>query len=494
MARVVGFLAHLVLVVLIAALLAPAAEAKAKSKHHPAPVSRHEDVTSIVIDAETGKVISEQGADTPNYPASLTKMMTLYLLFDALEKGRVKLDTPLTVSAYAAGQEPTKLGLRPGETVAVRDALLGLVTRSANDAAVVIAENLAGSEDAFAQRMTAKAHALGMTSTTFRNASGLPDPGQMTTARDLSKLARALYRDFPEEYKFFATEAFNFHGQHITTHNHLMTRFEGMDGIKTGYIRAAGFNLAASAVRDGHRLIGVVMGGRSAVSRDNVMAGLLTTAFVEARRDDGIAKLMQANSNVTPEPATPAAAPAQVAAAPVPAPAPVAVAAAAPAPAPVTPAPVTPAPAVPAQVASADVTVTSIADEPVAEPQPQSFAARAKRTLSHLSPVSTAEAATPSRAQRAEPMTERWSIQVGAFSQKGAAEKAASSALHAIKAGKGKSIAVLAPNGSEGERFFRARIGNFSEREAERACHLLHKKGRDCAVLSPSAVHVAAAN
>src|SRR5271154_3536269 len=191
-----GIVARLLLVVLIAALLSPMAEAR--SKKFQASQSKRADYTSIVIDAETGNIVSEQNADAPNYPASLTKMMTLYLLFEALDKGRIKLDTPLSVSAYAAGQEPAKLGLQAGETVAVHDAILGRVTRSANDAAVVIAEGLAGSEDAFAQRMTAKAHALGMTNTTFRNASGLPDPGQMTTARDLSKLARALYHDFPE--------------------------------------------------------------------------------------------------------------------------------------------------------------------------------------------------------------------------------------------------------------------------------------------------------
>lgn len=443
--------ARLLLVVLIATLLSPMAEARVR-KVQPTHSKRPE-FTSIVVDAETGKVVSEQDADQPNYPASLTKMMTLYLLFESLDKGRVTLETPLSVSAYAAGQEPTKLGLRPGETISVHDAILGLVTRSANDAAVVIAEGLAGSEDAFAQRMTAKAHALGMTNTTFRNASGLPDPGQMTTPRDLAKLARALYHDFPQDYHFFATQEFVFQGKLITTHNHLMSRFEGMDGIKTGYIRAAGFNLAASAVRDGHRLIGVVMGGRSAPSRDNMMASLLNTAFADTRRDnDGMAKLMQANANVTPTDVAPA------------------------------------------QVASADAAASSVADEPVAAaPETTTFAARAKRTLSHLSPVGTAEAATTRSARATEPESDRWSIQVGAFSQKSAAEKAAARALATLRPGKGKSIAVVAPSSSERERYYRARIVNFSEREAEHACQLLHKKRRDCAVLAPSAVHVAQA-
>lgn len=445
--------------VLIATVLSPMADARVKAKS--SAQSKRPDYTSIVVDAETGKVVSEQNADSPNYPASLTKMMTLYLLFEALDKGRVKLDMPLSVSAYAAGQEPTKLGLQAGETITVQDAILGLVTRSANDAAVTVAEGLAGSEDAFAQRMTAKAHALGMTNTTFRNASGLPDPGQMTTARDLSKLARALYHDFPEDYRFFATEKFVFHGRVVTTHNHLMQHFAGMDGIKTGYIRAAGFNLAASAVRDGHRLIGVVMGGRSAPSRDLIMASLLNTAFADTRNTiptrngDPIATLVQANSDV---------------------PAPTAVAA-------------------PTPVAVADASETSIADEPVAvAAEPQTFAARAKRTLRSLSPVGSAEAAQPPRTARLETETDRWSIQVGAFSQKSAAEKAATTALATLRAGKGKSIAVVAPSTSERERYYRARIVNFNEREAERACQILHKKHRDCAVLAPSSVHVAQAN
>jgi D-alanyl-D-alanine carboxypeptidase len=235
--------------------------------------------SSIVIDAETGKVISEYDADAHNFPASLTKMMTLYLLFESLEQGKVRLDQQFAVTSRAAAQAPSKLGLVPGETVAVRDLILGLVTKSANDAAVVVAEGLAGSEPAFAERMTQKARALGMASTTYRNASGLPNPGQITSARDLVRLARALYRDFPREYAYFATEEFSYRGATHINHNHLMHAFDGMDGIKTGYIRASGFNLAASAVRDNHRLIGVVMGGQSAHARDMKMAQLLNTAF-----------------------------------------------------------------------------------------------------------------------------------------------------------------------------------------------------------------------
>lgn len=260
-------------------LLTSAADARGKAR------GAKQELTSIVIDADTGSVISEFKADASHYPASLTKMMTLYLIFEALEKHRIRPETEFTVSAHAAGMSPTKLGLQPGETIAVRDIILGLVTQSANDAAVVAAEGLAGSEELFAQRMNAKAHALGMSRTEFYNASGLPDPRQVTTARDLARLARALYRDFPGQYRNFATQEFMFRGAVYTNHNHLMERFAGMDGIKTGYIRASGFNLAASAVRNNQRLIGVVMGGESSRARDDKMAALLNAGFGQSAED-----------------------------------------------------------------------------------------------------------------------------------------------------------------------------------------------------------------
>lgn len=235
--------------------------------------------SSIVIDAQTGQVVSEYNADSPNYPASLTKMMTLYLTFTALEHHSISLDTVFPVSAHAAAQEPTKLNLVAGQTIAVHDLILGLVTQSANDAAVVLAEGLAGNESAFAEKMTSTARSMGMDDTTFHNASGLPNPYQKTTARDLSKLARRIYLDFPREYAYFSTEAFTYHGITYGNHNHLMAAFAGMDGIKTGFIHASGFNLAASAVRNNRRLIGVVMGGISAHARDMKMASLLNAGF-----------------------------------------------------------------------------------------------------------------------------------------------------------------------------------------------------------------------
>jgi D-alanyl-D-alanine carboxypeptidase len=236
---------------------------------------------SIVIDAETGRVLSEVNADAITYPASLTKMMTLYLTFEALNASRLRLDQYLPVSGEAASKSPTKLHLFPGDSVQIQDLILGIVTKSANDAAAVLAEGIAGSETALAERMTSKARQLGMTSTVYRNASGLPDAEQHTTARDEAQLALALYHDFPREYRYFSTRQFYFRGKFIATHNHLLEWYEGADGIKTGYIGASGFNLAASASRNGHRLIGVVMGGRSAGARDREMAALLDQGFAE---------------------------------------------------------------------------------------------------------------------------------------------------------------------------------------------------------------------
>jgi D-alanyl-D-alanine carboxypeptidase len=240
---------------------------------------------SVVVDAGTGEILNEVNADQENYPASLTKMMTLYLTFEALQKGHLKWDERLPVSSWAADKMPTKLGLKAGDSVSVHDCVLGMIVLSANDAATVVGETLAGSEPAFAQLMTAKAHELGMTSTVFRNAAGLPDDEQVTTARDLVKLAMALYQDFPSQYHFFSTREFEFRGRLITGHNHLMYRYAGMDGLKTGFTSASGFNLAASAVRDDRRLFAVVMGGRSGFARDNLMATLLDNGFAHESTD-----------------------------------------------------------------------------------------------------------------------------------------------------------------------------------------------------------------
>ena len=239
----------------------------------------HAGYAAIVVDGSTGQVLQQVNADQREYPASLTKMMTLYLTFEGLKSGRLRLDQPMPVSAVAASRAPTKLGLLPGQTISVQDCILGMITKSANDAASVMAEGIGGSESHFADMMDAQAALLGMTDTHFANASGLPDPNNTSTAHDLVKLAMALYRDFPQYAHFFATQEFVFRGRVVRGHNNLMYRYPGMDGLKTGFTDASGFNLASTAVRNGHRLFAVVLGGRTAAARDNLMARLLDDCF-----------------------------------------------------------------------------------------------------------------------------------------------------------------------------------------------------------------------
>ena len=234
---------------------------------------------SIVIDAGTGNVLSAVNADEARYPASLTKMMTLYMLFEALRDRRVSLDQLVPVSSWAASMSPTKLGLVPGTAITVEQAILGLVTKSANDAAAALGELMGGDEERFAQMMTLRARALGMTSTTFRNASGLPDWGQVTTARDLAVLARHLVQDFPVQYRYFSTPSFVFHGRTILNHQHLLQTYPGADGLKTGFINDSGYNLVTSALHGSTRLIGVVLGAANGGERDDHMTALLDAGF-----------------------------------------------------------------------------------------------------------------------------------------------------------------------------------------------------------------------
>lgn len=240
-----------------------------------APIAAMAGSASLILDARTGSVLASENADVLNYPASLTKMMTLYLTFEALKRGKIGWETPIVMSKYAASRPPTKLGVRAGGTITVREAVYGMIVKSANDAAAAMGEKLAGSEDNFARVMTQRARQLGMSRTTFYNASGLPDSRQVTTARDMSMLGVALLRNYPNEYRLFSMVSFNFRGKTVRGHNNLMYRYQGMDGIKTGYTNASGFNLV-SAVQDGNRrVVGVVLGGRTARSRDAQMAALL---------------------------------------------------------------------------------------------------------------------------------------------------------------------------------------------------------------------------
>jgi D-alanyl-D-alanine carboxypeptidase len=400
----------------------------------------------IVLNAETGQVLGEQNADAITYPASLTKMMTLYLTFQALSQGRITLDTQFAVSPYAASRAPTKLGLVPGETVAVRDLIFGIVTKSANDAATVLAEGLAGSEENFSRSMNWTAHQLGMDRTVFANASGLPDPAQHTSARDIARLALALYRQFPSEYHFFATREFEFHGRIVRGHDHLLDWYPGADGIKTGFINASGYNLATSAVQNGHRLIGVIMGGRTARIRDTQMAALL---------DQGFAMVNRAQA-APPRAAVPVVAPSPVAVAAVPV--------------------ATVAAAVAATLAAPVMRSAAAASESRPVPEPPA----ARRQLARAAP------------SRAAPSVERpreaadWEIQIGAFRAQAAAAHAAREAAQ-LAVARGKPRQIVATVHAEHRRLYRARLLHFTEQGAQAACSELHRRGFACTVLRPAA-------
>ncbi|MBO0661791.1 D-alanyl-D-alanine carboxypeptidase [Jiella sp. CQZ9-1] len=229
----------------------------------------------LVMDYQSGRILDAENPDALRYPASLTKMMTLYLLFSAVEAGKLSPDSELTVSATAAAEPPSKLGFTPGETISVRDAAQAVATKSANDVAVVIAENLGGTEENFAAIMTATARKLGMTRTRFVNATGLPDPRQISTARDLATLARALMLRFPRNMPIFQVQQFAFKGKIFHATNKLLGKVPGVDGLKTGYIRDSGFHLVATAMRGGRRIIVVVMGGRTGAERNAEVTALI---------------------------------------------------------------------------------------------------------------------------------------------------------------------------------------------------------------------------
>ena len=262
--------------VLAATTVAGTADARHRQHRHAAAESYDPAYASIVVDANSGAVMQSSNADSPRHPASLTKIMTLYLLFERLEAGKIKLSTEMPVSEHAAAQAPSKLGLKPGESIEVGTAIRAIVTKSANDVAVVVAEALAGNETEFAKLMTAKAHALGMNHTAYHNASGLPDDKQLTTARDQAILGRAIQDRFPKYYHYFSTQTFAYHGKEMRNHNHLLGRVAGVDGIKTGYIHESGFNIIASVRRNGRHLVAAVFGGRTASARDARVISLIS--------------------------------------------------------------------------------------------------------------------------------------------------------------------------------------------------------------------------
>ncbi len=511
----------LVATLVVAALLASPAEARPR-KRAPAH-GWHTGYSAIVVDAKTGKVLHETKADAVRHPASLTKIMTLYLLFEQIEAGKLKLDSKLNVSARAAGQVPSKLGLDEDDTIAVENAIKALVTRSANDVAVTIAEAIGGSEENFAQLMTKKARALGMQRTTFRNASGLPDALQVTTARDFAILGRAIQDRFPRHYRYFAIKSFEWQGVGIRNHNKLLGKIDGLDGIKTGYTRASGFNLVSSVRANERHVVAVVLGGNTAAARDARMRELIRANL--ARASTGARTAPRVVETPEAAPARPmrvaSSVPVEIAPASATAPSPGSEE-------PIRPTPVktfvvgkSGEPAVPAMVkpgtlgvvpatslmtpAGAIVQQWTVGPQPTAERQgivvPVMPAPAVVETSAPATPIANAVVPPPSPpatpvsitpAPASAPLARSiptsapanvrggWLIQVGAFPDERQARER-------IDATRGKLVAQLAKAAPYTERtvkgsstLFRARFAGLDEAGARRACELLKKSDIAC--------------
>ena len=409
---------------------------------------------ALVVHADTGDVLFDRHADARRYPASLTKMMTLYLTFEAIEAGELSLDDDLTVSRRASQQPASKLGLARGGRIDVSTAIDALVIKSANDVATVLAEELGGTESRFAQKMTAKARALGMRGTTFRNASGLPDKRQVTTARDMAILSRRLVQDFPGFYERFQRERFSYGGRTYRSHNRVMLTMDGADGLKTGYTRASGYNLATTAMRGEHRLIGIVLGGRSGATRDRHMKDILNTAFVEIRRRPAlVSPAFAARPAPRLKPGRDA---------------PVLMAAAAPAGSLATAAPV-----------SLDMTLDpNQADDLNLDSLRVAIAevARDERAVDEAV-YGQGDAVALAKGPR------DWVIQVGAFSRQTLAMarvRQLQDAVLAVQPEAGREVNIAE---RRGENVFRARFTELTEGEATAACAALSARGQDCFAL-----------
>jgi D-alanyl-D-alanine carboxypeptidase len=464
---------------------------------------------SIVVDVNSGRVLQATNADAARFPASVTKVMTLYMLFEQLERGKFTLESELPVSAFAARQAPSKIGFDPGETIAVEDAIKALVTKSANDVAVVVAEAIGGDQETFAEMMTRKARAIGMKNTTFKNASGLPNPEQVTTARDLTILGKAVHDRFPRYWRYFQTRNFEYAGRNYRNHNRLLGRVDGVDGIKTGFTRASGFNLLTSAKTGNRHLIAVVLGGRSGRIRDAQMASLVdehlprayagarqTPVFAEGRSDEPVVTAQVPDSRTVRAEVRPA--PQRVAETPKVEPVkaeppkaePVRVAETRPAP---PAAPVAAAAAIPNRVPSTPAAVAAFAPQPqqaagqqlkwTTGPQPT---AATRNAPGRQAAVQTAQAdpvTTASTRAAAASARNGYVIQLGASDD----EKKARAILDTAKT---KNRTVLADAEAFTEKvqkgdatLWRARFGGFDDnKDATSACSALKRSGFNCFV------------
>jgi D-alanyl-D-alanine carboxypeptidase len=430
----------------------------------PASAQANPRYAALVVDARSGEVLFSRNANEARFPASLTKVMTLYVLFEEMEAGRISMDTQMRVSAHAQAQPPSELGLRSGQSIAARDAILALVTKSANDVAAVVAEHISGSEQAFARRMTDTARRIGMSSTTFRNASGLPNSEQRTTANDMVLMGRAIQQRFPQRYQVFSTQSFRYAGRTYRNHNRLLGNVRGVDGIKTGYTRASGFNLLSSVTDQGRHVVAVVMGGRSGATRDAHMRELLATHLRRASTGPRSAPLIVSRA--------PFSAPS-----PVPHPAGVARVAGAPALALVPQLPQVgsqPLPnPVPPSLASAQVEVASL-----------SQAASAEMVATHSSAQITTASAPAGFRLGAAP-TDGWTIQIGAMPSQEAAVRLLTQA-HGEVSHLASRMPYTQAVQSNGTTLWRARFGGFSEREvAQAACSALEARSYACLAVRP---------
>jgi D-alanyl-D-alanine carboxypeptidase len=453
-----------------------------------APASAKPAFSAIAVDAATGRIVFERAIDAPRYPASLTKVMTLYLLFEDMRAGRVTLDSRLAISPRAAAQQPSKLGLKPGQSISVKDAICALVTKSANDVAVAVAEGLAGSEAAFAQRMTRTARALGMTRTTFRNASGLPHPEQQTTARDMATLGLRIQRDFPREFTYFSMRSFRFAGASHRNHNRLLGRLEGVDGIKTGFINASGFNLITSIERGGKRMVGVVMGGQTGGARNAYMSRILNDLYRKAKleRVRSIAALAGNPPGYVGKPDEQTVAEMKPQSPPLPRRKPE-----------VSTKDDDSAVAMTASEETTDLAEETAEEEPVIEATSfQSVVVESGSKSDSLIEEETdmigkaaglvAEKALQEAAEAdLSDHLGSWNIQVGAFPTPEAAKsRLASAQATGIAVLDGKSAFTM-PAESGGGIVYRARFSGFNEKAARLACRKLKQKGLGCLALAP---------
>ncbi len=421
------------------ALALPTTHASANTKY-----------ASIVIDADTGQVLRQRSADKKLYPASLTKMMTLYMAFDAIEQGRFTLDSSLAVSRTASNEPASKLGLRRGSTITMRDALQACATKSANDAATVLAEALGGSKEQFAKMMTRKARELGMRQTTFKNPHGLTARGQKSTARDMAILGRRLFSDFPEHYSMFERKRFKFGGRNYRATNKLLGKYRGADGIKTGYTRASGYNLVASAERDGRRVIGVVFGGKSGASRNRHMRKILDEGFAKLPKQPALLIARSETLAVTPVPrAKPSRDEGAVAEA--------------------RPKPVILAEAGPVEAPAAIAAIRNQSDPWVV--------ANGLLALQRMI-VPQAEAAPASMGD--------WAVQIGAYRNLRQAEDILEKAKALQSPQLSRAAPVVNRRNAGGRPIYRARFQGLAKGQAENACRSLSRRGIACFAIKSS--------